>query len=224
MKKLQFTIRTGLLCAMLVLFFNCKKESTDLTPSTWNYATFTDARDGKAYKSIQIGTQEWMAENLAYKTDSGFWYPGNNKSLGTMYGLLYTWDAAKQAVPAGWHLPSDAEWKQLEMFLGMSQSEADGIDFRGTNEGSKLMSRTGWGDKLIGIDEVGFNALPAGIRSDSGGFFVDGWYGYWWSATEGDNSKAWIRLLIFSSSKVSRNLSFKEDAFSVRCIKGSNNP
>jgi len=158
-----------------------------------------------------------MAENLAYQTVSGSWFSFGSAAEGAKYGRLYTWDAAKQASPTGWHLPTDAEWKQLEMTLGMSQSEADGIDLRGTNEGSKLKSVSGWTQN--GTDDVGFAALPGGFRSNSGTDHENGYVGYWWTNTESDDINAWYRSISYSNSKIFRNRSFKEDAYSVRCVK-----
>lgn len=212
-------IQVSMLCVMLVLFFNCKKQNTDPIPPTFNYSTFTDARDGKVYKYIKIGSQQWMAENLAYKTESGSWISGDNEEVDSRFGFLYTWEAANQAPPAGWHLPSDAEWKLLEKTLGMSQNEADGVYFRGTNEGTKLKSTIDWSGDENGTNSVGFTALAGGFRSNSGTFFVFKWLGYWWSATESDNSSAWFRSLSYNHSNIFRNISYKEDAYAVRCVK-----
>ncbi|HEY3389505.1 MAG TPA: fibrobacter succinogenes major paralogous domain-containing protein [Prolixibacteraceae bacterium] len=219
MKKLQVIFISIVLCGIIVIFFNCSKDEDQPLPPLFNYAQFTDARDGKTYKSIKIGNQEWMAENLAFKTESGSWNPGGITDNFNKYGYLYTWEAAKQAVPNGWHLPTDEEWKELEIFLGMSQSDADEINYRGTNEGDKLKSLTGWSENGNGTDNVGFTALPAGLRTNSGSFFVYTWYSYWWTATESDNSNAWFRLIVHYRSKIGRNQSFKEDAYSVRCVK-----
>jgi len=220
MKKIYATLRFGLLCTIIVVFFSCKKENVVTIPSTWNYSTFTDVRDGKSYKSIKIANQEWMAENLAFKTENGSWKIYDKEGIGYNYGLLYTWEAARQAVPAGWHLPTDAEWKQLEMSLGMSQADADSIDSRGTNEGGKLKTTKGWAADGSGTDEVGFSAIAGGFyMANSNKFMALDWYGYWWTATESDNSTAWFRLLVNSNSKILRNVSFKADGFSVRCVK-----
>jgi uncharacterized protein (TIGR02145 family) len=219
MKKIRASVKFGLLLALTVVFLNCKKDKVDPIPSIWNYSTFTDVRDGKTYKSIKIGNQEWMAENLAYKTPSGSWDYGD-LTLANKYGRLYNWEAAKQAVPAGWHLPTDAEWKQLEIFLGMSQADADGVSSRGAIEGGKLKSLSGWAKEGHGTDAVGFAALPGGLfMTNSNDFMAVDWYGYWWTATESDNSNVWFRLIVNGNSKIIRNLSIKQDGFSVRCIK-----
>ena len=91
--------------------------------------TFVDSRDGKTYKTTKIGTQWWMAENLAYNVGDGCWAYNNDESNVATYGRLYIWEAAQAACPSGWHLPSENEWKQLEMAIGMSQSETDKRSF-----------------------------------------------------------------------------------------------
>jgi len=164
MKKSQAILGTILLCSMTMTFNNCNKNVAEPEPPTWNYSTFTDARDGKTYKYIKIGNKEWMAENLAYEIANGSWDAGGTKQYGAKYGRLYTWDAAKDAVPSGWHLPTDAEWKELEMMAGMCQNDADNIDFRGTNEGSKLKATSGWTDNSNGTDDLGFCAIPGGLQ------------------------------------------------------------
>jgi uncharacterized protein (TIGR02145 family) len=221
MKNLQPSI--GVLLLIALAFVNCTKDEPEPTPPSFNYSTFTDVRDGKTYKYIKIGTQDWMAENLAYKTGSGSWNPENIEANGVRFGRLYTWEAAKQAVPDGWHLPSDSEWKTMEMMLGMSQNVADGIDSRGTDEGYKLKATEGWSnyekESGNGIDLVGFSALPGGMRSNSGDFFTMGFFGYWWTADAIDVSRAWMRCIKYHKGSIYRNTSFKEDAYSVRCIK-----
>jgi hypothetical protein len=75
--------------------------------------TFTDSRDGKTYKTIKIGSQIWMAENLAFKASSGCWAYDDDKSNVEKHGYLYDWNAAKTTCPAGWHVPSDEEWEEV---------------------------------------------------------------------------------------------------------------
>jgi len=219
MKNKQSILKTVLIFAFIVLLISCNKDIVEPTPPTVDYSTFTDARDRKIYKTIKISNQEWMAENLAYKTIGGSWDYGGSEILGAKYGRLYTWDAAQSAMPAGWHLPSDEEWKQLEMALGMSQIEADGIEGRGTNEGDKLRATTGWAEDGNGTNEIGFTALPGGFRTNSGDIYLDNWIGYWWTATENDNLSAWFRFIATSNPKVYRKSGYKEDAYSVRCVK-----
>lgn len=217
MKKIKIIFRIILICSLTLAFYNCKKNK--VVEPFFNYSTFTDSRDGQTYKYIKIGTQEWMAENLSFATASGSTTFYNSAVYGAQYGRLYTWDAAVQAAPIGWHLPTDAEWKQLEMSLGMSQKDANGIGARGTNEGGKLKSTNGWAGNKNGTDAVGFSALPGGIQMNSGGFDDINWKGYWWSASDSTSLTAWIRLLDTSDSRITRVTSFKEDKISIRCVK-----
>ena len=83
--------------------------------------TFTDSRDGNTYKWIEIGNQIWMAENLNFHANSGCWVYDNNPENADTYGRLYNWETARNVCPDGWHLPSDNEWKELEVYLGISQ-------------------------------------------------------------------------------------------------------
>ena len=154
------------------------------------------------------------------------------------YGVLYNWPAAMDGdassssnpsgvqgiCPNGWHLPSDEEWKELEMALGMSQAEADGTGYRGTNEGSKLAGNTSlWNggnlenDAEFGIS--GFSAIPGGFRNSSGGFGNFGDTGTYRSATEDDIIGAWVRGLYYDYSNVIRYDTGKEGGFSVRCVR-----
>lgn len=218
MKSIQATVRVGLFCVLIVVFFNCKK-SANILPPAFNYSTFKDARDGKIYKYIKIGNQEWMAENLAYKTAEGSWYSYDSDIFGAKMGRLYTWEAAKHAVPTGWHLPTDEEWKKLEISIGMSLIDADASDFRGKVEGTALKSTSQWSEDGNGTDAFGFSALPGGFRSSSGDYFVLGWQGYWWTATESDTNYAWHRMLKYNDFRVNRSGSYEGEAYSVRCVK-----
>jgi len=181
--------------------------------------TFTDARDGQTYTTIEIGNQIWMAENLNYQTTNSWWYE-NSSTNGDVYGRLYTWDDALTASPSGWHLPSDEEWKTLEMALGMSQSEADTEGYRGTDEGSKLKSTSKWYNNDYASNTSGFTALPGGYhQSSSGNFSSIVFDGNWWSSSEFSGSNAWSRYLSVGSAKVYRSNNDKTHGFSVRCVK-----
>ena len=160
-----------------------------------------DPRDGQTYKTVKIGKQTWMAENLNYAADSSWCYkddPANCKK----YGRLYTWEAATKACPAGWHLPTSKEWDELRKALG-------------ENAGTKLKSKD-WD----GTDAVGFHALPAGGRDNGGDFYYMGSGARFWPATEGDGTPAYYRYLnsddagLYSGSYRSKNY-----AYSVRCLQ-----
>ena len=155
------------------------------------------------YKSIKIGTQTWMTENLAYKANSGCWAYDNDMATVRKYGYLYNWQTAKKVCPSGWHLPTDAEWTTLINYLG-GESDA----------GGKLKSATGWD----GTNESGFTALPAGCFV-GGKFVFLGNTANFWTATEELAPVAWLRFLAKGSSEVRRQSTSKTDGLSIRCIK-----
>ena len=139
---------------------------------------FTDSRDNKVYRKVTIGGQTWMAENLNYAANSSVCYENNTGNC-EKYGRLYNWATAKTACPAGWHLPSDAEWTTLTDNVGGSETA-----------GKKLKSSAGWNDDEgksgNGTNEYLFSALPGGIGSSDGYFSNAGINGIWWSSTEDD--------------------------------------
>ena len=219
MKNHHKVFRTFLLSVLITLTFSCKKDAEIIPLPTWEHSTFTDSRDGKTYNTIKIDDQEWMTENLSFKTGIGSWYYADDVRNGIKYGVLYTQEAASQAAPAGWHVASDLEWKQLEIKLGMSQDEADRIGSRGTNEGNKLKTLSGWLENGNGTDDIHFSVVPAGFRSNAGNFLLINWHGNFWTSTPNDNTTGWIRSIIYNHSTIERNYSFKGDGYSVRCIK-----
>ena len=145
-------------------------SSSSVAPSI-TYGSLYDSRDGKTYKTVVIGSQTWMAENLNYNASGSVCY-GNNTSNCDTYGRLYNWNTAMAACPSGWHLPSDAEWTALTDFAG-------GVSTAGWH----LKSASGWSSGGNGQDTYGFAALPGGGGLSDGTFFADE-YNRWWSATE----------------------------------------
>jgi uncharacterized protein (TIGR02145 family) len=218
-----------------------------LYPTTKYTGTFTDCRDGHIYKTIKIGKQVWMAENLAYLpsvspssedsyTNPFYYvydYQGTNVAAAkenanyTTYGVLYNWPAAKVACPPGWHLPTDAEWTALENYL-----IANGYNYDGTTTVNKIAksmaATTHWetysgtgtiGNNLSLNNKSGFSALPGGYRDYNGGFSYFGSYGFWWSSTEGSTAGAWDRYLCYYRSYLNRSHDDEECGFSVRCVR-----
>ncbi len=180
--------------------------------------------DGNAYAIKIIGDQTWMKSNLSvthnFEGNSITSYTYNNDiSNVKQYGRLYTWDDAMNGsideesqgiCPCGWHIPSDEEFKELEIFLGMTQDEADiENEWRGQDVGTSLKNG----------GNSGYDAQLSGRRSSSGQFSLLGSFEYAWTSTEyGDN--AWRRCLDVNSNEVGRWNTFpKTYAFSVRCIK-----
>jgi uncharacterized protein (TIGR02145 family) len=206
-----------------------------------------DSRDNKSYKTVTIGTQTWMAENLNFgtminsttstdnQTDNDIiekYCYSNDSANCTTYGGLYQWDEMMQYVttegtqgvcPTGWHLPTDAEWKTLEIELGMTQPQADGTGFRGTDQGSQLASNEPlWTNGLLdqngAFGSSGFTGLPGGYRFTSGSFFDQSFSAGFWSSSE-SGGNALFRQLSFGDPKVYRLVSSKSYGFSVRCVQ-----
>jgi len=157
-------------------------------------------------------------------------------SIYSTYGVLYNWQAAMAGsasssaspsgvqgiCPTGWHLPSDAEWKTLELFLGMTQAQADAVGWRGTDEGGKLKETgtTHWDSPNTGAtNSSGFTALPGGCRNGNGAFNHIGRIGSWWSSTEVYTWDAWSRRLDSNESNVYRYYATKNLGYSVRCLR-----
>jgi len=172
------------------------------------FGLYTDPRDGKTYKIVNIGSQVWMAENLVYKPESGnYWAYNNIKSNVAKYGYLYDWETACKICPKGWHLPSDAEWTQLTNFLG-------------NNSGTKLKAKDGWKSDVNGTDDHEFSALPGGYWNHNRSLFIEeGNYGNWWSKDEYDASNAYIRILYSHYAHLHRSITNKSNGISVRCLK-----
>ena len=209
----------------------------------WN-AAIQDSRDSQIYQYKTIGTQVWMTENLAYlpsvvgpgtgssSTAYYYVYGYNGTDVATAkatdnystYGVLYNWTAAQSACPSGWHLPSDAEWKQLEKSLGMTDAQANSINFRGThNEGNKLKEAgtVHWNSPNTGAtNETGFTALPGGYRAESNIFSILGETGNWWSSTFYNSDNAYYRSMSYVQSGVYRSDEGKNEyGLSVRCVR-----
>ena len=209
--------------------------------------TVTDI-DGNVYQTLVIGNQEWIIENLKvthyrngdpipHVTDNSTWVGlstgaycvyANTPANADTYGNLYNWYAVsdpRELAPDGWHVPTDEEIMELEMYLGMSESAANSIGWRGTNEGSKLAGGYDlWQSGSLRNDPEfgtsGFSFLPGGYRSGNYGSFYDlGNYGDFWSATEYNTYYAWRRTLGYYYAEVYRNGGDKRNGYSVRCIR-----
>jgi len=207
--------------------------------------TLIDPVDGRVYRTVRIGSQVWMAENL----DAGHYrngdpiplvehprmwgrgekgaccFQGNDPGNGSFFGRLYNWFAVNDPrglAPEGWHVPEDSEWQELEMYLGMRRSDLNRTGWRGDNAGGKLKEQgtRRWKEPNTGAtNEAGFNAVPGGYRDVDGSFYVLGTCCYWWSATEYTDHFAWYRSLYYTSYRIHRTNSYVGDGFSVRCIR-----
>ncbi len=233
----------ALACLFLLVVNGCGPDKPAPPQET---GTVTDI-DGNVYQTIKIGSQWWMAENLKVSnyndatpitkvlTDTAAW---NNNTSGAycIYdapgapGYLYNWHAitnAKGLAPAGWHVPSDEEWKELEKSLGMTQTEADKTNFRGIDEAGKLraMGPNYWApySNVWSNNESGFAALAGNCRMFDGRWgFPNGYRstGFWWSSTEHSGGNAgWYRHLDYKKTSIFRYYGLKTYGFSVRCVK-----
>ncbi len=169
--------------------------------------TLKDSRDGQTYKTVQIGNQTWMAENLNYKAGESKCYD-NKKSNCKKYGRLYTWDEALNACPSGWHLPSKEEFETLLSNVG----------FSGKQRGENLRAAS-WEN---GADKFGFSALPAGYYDSLIEKFNHlGYTTYFWSSTERDSNFAY-NLYINDTIAYVSDIGMNYDVYSVRCLQYSN--
>jgi len=169
--------------------------------------TFTDPRDGKVYRTVKIGRQIWMAENLNYNANGSQYY-NNNPANGQKCGLLYNWETAKKACPPGWHLPSNTEWEELVNFAGGYQIA-----------GEKLKAVSNWFNNGNGSDEYGFAALPGGYGHTDGRFLYGGYSCGWWSATESNTSLAYRWGIVCNYAGVNSDGNVKIGLCSVRCVQ-----
>jgi uncharacterized protein (TIGR02145 family) len=170
--------------------------------------TFTDSRDGTAYKTVKIGNQTWMAENLNYHAKDSSWCYENNADNCAKYGRLYNFKAAKRACPAGWKLPDTGDWRKLVHTAGGWKVA-----------GKKLKSTSGWQVNGGSTDEFGFSALPGGRRYYKDGSFKNlGGNGFWWTASEYDSAYAYYRVMYYSSEYVYELNYYQRRGQSVRCV------
>ena len=167
-----------------------------------------DVRDGQAYKTVKIGDQWWMAENLNFRTDSSFCFDHEERNC-TMYGRLYTWAAASSACPSGWHLPSVTEFENL--FTAVGGSSTGGL---------KLKATSSWYDGGNGTDDFGFSAISTGIMDyDMNYHFREGNNAFFWSSSENDPNNALFMSLLYDKDIADLNSHFKSFGVAVRCVK-----
>ena len=172
---------------------------------------FIDPRDNLSYPIVNIGLQVWMAANLNYEMSGSYCSKSRLETYCAKYGRIYSWEAAKNACPAGWHLPSKAELETLMTTVG-----GDSI------AGRVLKSKTGWRNDGNGTDNFGFNAFPGGFGSSHPDFgyhiILDSLLGTFWSSTKSDSDKVYYMHIDFEDVATIQN-SKKNWGHSVRCIK-----
>lgn len=255
-KKTNISILPLLLVSLFLVFaYSCTNADEEPSPdkslnekstAVFNpdvtYGSMTD-QDGNVYRTVTIGTQTWMAENLRATnyndgtaipnvTDNQEWAAStegaycnynnttDNETIAT-YGSLYNWHAINtgKLAPEGWHVPTDSEWSTLKQYLGEL-----GAAYKLKETGTKH-----WSDPNdLSTNETGFTALPGGIRDQVGDFDRFTTFGSWWTSTEYDMHDAYSVSMYYYSNfdiditpgaYVGRGWLHKEQGFSIRCIK-----
>lgn len=229
--KTIFTGRAGELYTLEWSITNeCGTSRDQVIISFWSCGfPLTDLRDGQSYKTLTIGNRCWLGENMNYgimvnasvdQTDNGtiekYCYDDNATNC-DKYGGLYQWSEAVQyataekprgVCPEGWHVPSDSEWNELLINMGIDQANAFKTGLRGVDQGTRL--KTGGAS--------GFDALLGGSRLNNGLYYAINNYGNFWSSTsEGD--KAWRHAVSGNTTGVFRTLNDRKEGLSVRCVK-----
>jgi uncharacterized protein (TIGR02145 family) len=206
-----------------------------------SYGTMTD-QEGNVYRTVVIGSQEWMAENLKtsiYRNGDAIpnvtnsqWFGLSNGALCSYsneiandcpLGKLYNWFAVadtRNLCPNGWHVPTNSEWNNLvEQLDPNANTLVYGV--QSTIAGGKLKSTEtiSWlAPNVSASNESGFSALGAGGRYFNG-FFDIGNYGIFWSSTPVDSGSAWSRFIYSNNGDIAKSSNLKQDGFSVRCLK-----
>ena len=238
MKRRIYLLATSIL--IVVGIMSCTKE--EVATSTPEYGSMTDVQ-GNTYKTVKIGNQWWMAENLkvtvfndktpinaiAENAADSIW-ENTSKAAYCIYdstlGALYNWNVInniKIVAPKGWHIPSDDEWKTLEKTLGMETTELEKTAWRGTNEADKLLAKNNAPTEnelyAFGTNTSGFSGLFAGCRLFSGAINQEKNTAFWWTSTPSTGNEAWYRYIDAKQKKIFRQHTYTNYGFSIRCIK-----
>lgn len=240
MKHKNVFLLLSLLAVIVTLAYSCEKDedtnddhNNNQNPPKVTYKDTIHDVDNNSYKTVMIGEQEWMAKNLktttyndgapismvSNKTDwqnatygAYCWYD-NDGTYKNKFGALYNWHAVNSGnlCPAGWHVPTDAEWQQMIDYVS-----ANGYP---DSAAVALKADTIWINNGRGDDKFLFSALPAGSRSEYGDYSGIEWSGRWWSSTEKANDLAWQFNITSYDKEVLRAYFHKPLGMSVRCVK-----
>jgi uncharacterized protein (TIGR02145 family) len=233
MKK-QNLFYTLLLIGIVVILANsCKKEDEQSEQKPKVYGTVSDI-DGNVYKTVTIGDQTWMIENLKvtrFRNGDSIIHVTNNNSWATLtkgaycsyenvdtvnvaiYGRLYNYYAiadTNNICPNGWHIPTDAEWMTLISYLG-GENVAGGK--------LKKIDSTWNMPNTSANNETGFSALPGGFRNFNGSFIEIGYNSSWWSSTSVSFSSAYYQDLSYNNGQIYKGVAHFRSGFYVRCVK-----
>jgi uncharacterized protein (TIGR02145 family) len=208
------------------------------------YGTVTDI-DNNTYKTVTIGNQTWMAENLKVtrynvgvqiplvidntlwsklSTPGYCWYNNEATTYKAIYGALYNWYSVNtgKLAPIGWHVPTDTDWNILEKYLD-STADTNIIGGVGIDIGDKL-KETGTNHwhipNSVATNSSGFTALPGGYRANNDGRFqIISLDGFWWSSTVDHTHNPLDRTIYCTGSQIYRTVYTPTDGFSIRCVK-----
>jgi uncharacterized protein (TIGR02145 family) len=232
----------GIVCFCLFFFMACKKEKEP--EPVLEKGTLSDV-EGNSYQTVKIGNRWWMAENLKVQhfndstpiprvelqsvINDSIWKNSSTAAcsvLDARFGVVYNQfciQNKKNLAPIGWHVPTDAEWKEMERAIGMSKTESDKSGWRGTNEAEKLIigGSGGWPAEstVFGDNSSGFSALPGGCRvfnGNIGELFVAG---YWWTASLNSGNEYLYRSVNAQYYQVFRFWANAGYGMSIRCVK-----
>ena len=203
--------------------FVCSEEGWKIDSTAWECGSFTDARDGRVYKTIDIWGQTWMAENLDYRDsvakpelEGNRWCYDDEQEQCDTYGSLYSCEISKSVCPAGWHLPTISDWMNLYNFIVLM----------GGDPQNGLRAKEGWSDNTghsrNGTDVLGFTALPGGIMYEAnsyGNATREAWFWYAQDCSLNEYEAFYLSSeeVNFVTSSVSGGV--VTDAYSIRCIK-----
>src|SRR4030043_222860 len=195
-----------------------KTELVTQTRNNGYSGLLIDSRDNRQYKTVTIGNQVWMAENLNYDSGGGSWTYENNSVSALVYGRLYNWITARLVCPSGWLFPDNEEWSTLSTYLGGDSIAGGKLKETGTKH---------WKSPNTGAtNETGFTALPGGIRYDDGEFRFIWTRGEWWSASDtiydssyNSDLNAYSVSTFYHEGIIYKDLDLKKFGYSVRCVK-----
>lgn len=199
--------------------------------------------DSNKYTVIKIGSQYWMQQNLRTSkyndstpvatnlsvaewkatTTGAYAVYDNNTTMEALYGKLYNGYAVAtgKLCPKGWRIPTDADWKELELFAGMAKEELNRTGGR-SNLAGKIKSPQQWKASEMAIDNsTGLSILPAGTRNDYGDFMTINQFTGFWTSTEYETASnyLWYRHFYYNINETGRNYVIKNNGYSCRCIK-----
>lgn len=216
----------------IVLFLTCaggeRKNPFDHEGENWNPPVVTIYNDGAAIPLVTDSATWYVCSSPAYCYYENTTIADSIKK----YGALYNWYVVnpanpKKLAPAGWHVPTDAEWDTLQNFLIVN-----GYNWDGTTTGNKIAKamavKSDWsasttagaiGNDLTKNNSSGFSAFSGGCRNGNGTFYYIGYNGRWWSAKEDNASSSWNCALYFDNNYLNRFNSLKSCGYSVRLVK-----